>query len=222
MPAPRRRWRAPTLPSSSVSAAPTAIQSFGVDHDRPARGPGRQARRHPLLPGVGDRRRGGAQRRGQGALEAASPSCPAASRVGSVDVDAGAGPAPIHVCGSSTSPAPTRAPRSASRSSSRRLPGPSTSAPWWCGGAAGRPRNHPDHRRLRPPADDARRDPAERALGDGEHGPRRLHPQPDLLRSEADHRQRRPRRWGSSSRLPSAFRSAAAAASTSSPRCARR
>jgi hypothetical protein len=36
---------------------------------------------------------------GQGALEKSSPSCPAASEVGTVDVGAGAGPNPIHVSG---------------------------------------------------------------------------------------------------------------------------
>jgi hypothetical protein len=36
---------------------------------------------------------------GQGALELASPSCPAASEVGTVDVAAGAGPTPLHTSG---------------------------------------------------------------------------------------------------------------------------
>jgi len=37
---------------------------------------------------------------GEGALEASSPSCPAASRIGTVDVAAGAGSQPVHVGGS--------------------------------------------------------------------------------------------------------------------------
>ena len=63
----------------------------------PAQGPGRQAGRHPLLP----RRRPGPSRPQErpGGAEQASPSCPAASEVGSVDVGAGAGPTPLNVSG---------------------------------------------------------------------------------------------------------------------------
>ena len=83
-----------------------------------------------------------------------------------------------------------------------------------------RPRNDPDPRRLRPDPDDPAGDPARHPLDRAEPRPQPVHPQPDQLRPDGDHRLRhlglRPERR----RSPTASRSAAAppwASSRSSP-----
>ena len=70
----------------------------GLNVTLPA-GPARQAGRHRRVPGVGDRPGAGPRPPGQGALEQASPSCPASSQLGTVTVGAGAGPSPFYAQG---------------------------------------------------------------------------------------------------------------------------
>ncbi len=119
------------------------------DRNHPAPGPGRQAGRRRLLLRRPDRLARRREHEGGGAEEQASPSCPASSEVGTVDVAAGAGPTPSTSPARPTWPAPTRAPRSASRSSPRRSPAPSTSARRGQDRPLRQPRNRPDHRQSR-------------------------------------------------------------------------
>ncbi len=68
-----------------------------------------------------------------GADEIASPSCPSASQVGSVDVGAGPAASRSTYRARRTWPAPTRARRCPWQSSPLRWPAPTTSAPSWSG-----------------------------------------------------------------------------------------
>ena len=128
-----------------------------------------------------------------GSAEKASPSCPLASEVGTVNVGAGSG-APFYVQGHAY------------------LAGPYKGAPLEHGDPhpggcrplrprhrrrphrpLRQPRNRPDHRQVRPDPDRPRRHPARRPLGRRRHRPQPVHPQPDQLRQARAHR-RSPRR----------------------------
>ena len=83
--APEARGRLPELQLGGRHPAPGATGKLaGIPQCSDAQIAAAQARNQP----------------GEGALESASPSCPAASKVGTVTVGAGAGPSPFYVTGS--------------------------------------------------------------------------------------------------------------------------
>ena len=117
-----------------------------------------------------------------GLEEESNPSCPSSSQIGTAQAGAGAGYQPRLPPGQGLPRRPLqgrpleprrhhprglRALRPRQRRHPRRPPR--------------QPRNRPDHRRLRPPAADPRRDPIEVALGSDQPQPPELHPQPDQL-----------------------------------------
>ncbi len=123
-----------------------------------------------------------------GKEEQASPSCPANTEVGSVDVGAGAGPTPLNVQGKAYLAGPYKgAPLvPGDHHPGRRRP----LRPRHRGGPnrpLRQPRNRPDPRRQRRDPPHPRRDPPRRPLGDREDEPPQLHPQPDQLRRTGLH-----------------------------------
>ena len=124
-----------------------------------------------------------------GRAELASPSCPAASRVGSVQVAAGAGPAPFHVSGSVYLDRPVQG-RSAQPG--RRHPGGRRSLRPRRRGRPQRPLHDPETTQVRAVSDpdplDPQGDPARPALGGRQPRPRPVHQEPDLLQPAGDHR----------------------------------
>ena len=85
-----------SAPSASTSVAPTAPPGSKSVSVALPRGPARRSSpgspTAPTRPWPGSRRR-----EGTGAAQLATPSCPAASQVGTVTVGAGAGPSPFYV-----------------------------------------------------------------------------------------------------------------------------
>ena len=139
----------------------------------------------------------------RGLAERSSPSCPAASLLGTTDATAGAGPTPFHNPGRVYLAGPYKgAPLSVVDRHSRRggpvrprrRPRPRR--------PLRRPRNDPDPRRLRPdpehPRGRGRQLPARRPPGHGADEPPGFHPQPDQLRPDERRRpgQRRAGRLG--------------------------
>ena len=120
-----------------------------------------------------------------GRAEQASPSCPANSLVGSVDVGVGAGSTPLHVPGKAYLTGPYKG---APASLSDRHPGGDRPLrPRQCRGqdrALHRLDDGPGPRRHRPDPDDRRRGPAQHPLDIPGTRPPRLHPQSDQLQPD--------------------------------------
>ena len=95
----------------------------------PAQGPDRQARRHPVLLESAIKE---AELK-SGKAEQASPSCPAASRIGSVDTTAGVGPEPIRVGGSVYLAGPYKGAPLSSVVVTPAVAGPFDLGTWWSG-----------------------------------------------------------------------------------------
>lgn len=134
---------------------------------------------------------------GTGAAQVASPSCPAASQIGSVSVGAGAGSNPVYV---NTGRAYLAGPYKGAPLSVAFVT-PALAGPFDLGNVVvraalkGGPDDRPGDRRQRPDPDDPAGGPAQPARTQGQPRPRRVHGQPDQLREDQrrchDRRRRR-------------------------------
>ena len=143
----------------------------------------------PYCPEAGIAQAAARSAEGDGAMELAAPSCPAAREIGTVIAAAGAGPTPYYTTGKVYLAGPYKgAPLSFEAIVPRRSPVPSTSASSAPASPPTSTKKRPRSPPLRPAAVDPPRHPARRPLGLGADGPPRIHPQPDQLRTDRGHR----------------------------------